>query len=286
VIQFSGRPRRRRHSGRAVIYRAVGLAGSATAAGLVAVLVHNHVADEPWSGVDDAGIHRLVVLAGSRRTPLRIREAGEDPAGGPEIVLALHQVVLRAVHGPETIGQQRVGNLVGSGAQERLAGDVVALGVFLGRVVFSDLDLLQDEPHVACIERESLAGRRCGDRGRQHGRDNPGAEQKGEGSGRDFAADPRCLPSQGEVAFPPSDFAMFRHDVLPPSSPTGSPLNVVARFTGWPQHRLDAFGNSWDLWAGGDLGAEEGDLLFRVLGGTWARSGSQEVARPRDRRPG
>ena len=129
------------------------------------------------------------------------------------MVLALHQVVLRAVYGAEAVGQQRVGNLVRSGAHERCARDIVALGVFLGGVVLSDFDLFQNEPHVTGIEREALTGRRRGNRRRQDSRDNPHTEQESEGTGRELARDTWCLPSDLGVADPPSGLAMFRHDV-------------------------------------------------------------------------
>ena len=61
------------------------------------------------------------------------------------------EVVVRSVNGPQTIRQQRTGDLVRARAQQGLARHGVALGIFLGGVVFRNLDLFEDEPHVTGV---------------------------------------------------------------------------------------------------------------------------------------
>ncbi len=147
------------YRGRFVVDGPVCTAGGRDGRRVVGRLVHDHVADEARGPIGDVGVDRPIGLSVRSGAPLWFRKTGKRKIRGPELFLALDEVVVRAVHGTESVWHQGVCYLVGTRTDQRCSRHRIALGVLLGGVVLGDLDLLQDEAHVPCVESQPLADR-------------------------------------------------------------------------------------------------------------------------------
>ncbi len=155
-------------------------------------LVDDEVADHPGLGVVDEPGRLLVAAAGgvlahrgvtglrgsSDRGRLALAEVlGEQPrerlVRRAVLALSRHEVVVRAVDGPEPPGQQRVRD-----ARARGVGLALAEQVTVVLVRLADLDLLEDEPQVAFahLERGVVVGDCCTRGGHRHHRERQSRE--------------------------------------------------------------------------------------------------------------
>ena len=174
-------------------------------------LVHDEVADHAGLGIEDeprglevAGGHgRATERPGLRGLEDSTGEAGEQLVGCPERLLAVLEVVARAVHGAQPEREQRAGDLVRPWPDQRAAG--TGRRRRIRDVRLGDLDLLENEGQVRRGDGEALPDRRlndgesrCREEARAHREPDPGGDGPTGPTHGDSPPRPRHSPTPEE----------------------------------------------------------------------------------------